>query len=141
MKRETVFAIVLGILLGLGIGLFVLFQSRGGDDAKIIPVTGDSKTAKPVQTNVPANSVILQVKEPEDHIVTSSKEITIKGKAQKNSLIVIDSHVSNSIFKNEKEEFSETFPLALGENVISINAYSESSTPEEIVLTVYYVTE
>lgn len=141
MKRETIFAIVIGIVFGAGIGLFVLFKSNGGEQTKVIPVSGDTETNKVVNTSVSNDQMVLTVSTPSDHAVVHKKEIQIKGKADPNSLIVIQSPVSNQIFKNEKQDFSVDFPLALGENMVSISSYSDSSTPQEITLQIYYVEE
>jgi hypothetical protein len=71
----------------------------------------------------------------------TSDEITIKGKAPKGSLIVIQSPVGNEVFKTDKEEFSTPFPLALGENIVNISSYSTTSSPQETTLQIYYVAE
>lgn len=141
MKRETLFAISLGILLGVGIGLFVLFKSSNGEETKVIPVTGDTQETKVVNTTVSDDQVVLSVAEPTDNLIVKTNEIQIKGKTAANSLIVIQSQVNNEVFKNEKQDFSVTFPLALGENTISISSYSQSSTPQEITLKVFYIKE
>lgn len=141
MKRETVIAISLGILLGVGIGLFVLFKSGTGDQAKIIPV-GETEDKKVVSTSTnTTGQTILTIQQPTENVVVHNKQVTIKGKAQPNSLIVVQSQVSNAVLKNEKEDFSIPFNLALGENTISVNAYANSSNPQEITLKVYYVEE
>lgn len=141
MKRETVFAISLGILLGVGIGFFVLFKSINGEQTKVIPV-GDTEQNKVVTTNATSSGqTILTIQEPAENIVVNSKDITIKGKAEPNSLIVVQSQVSNVVEKNDTEDFSIPFSLALGENTLSISAYSNSSNPQEIILKVYYVEE
>lgn len=141
MKRETVIAITLGILLGAGIGLFVLFKSNNGEQTKVIPV-GDTENHKVVNTtNTSSDQTVLTIAQPEEFTLVTKKEITIKGKTQPNSLIVIQSPASSKVFKNKEENFSETFPLALGENTISISSYSDSSNPQEVTLQVYYVEE
>lgn len=141
MNRETIIAIVLGILLGVGIGFFVLFQSNRGDETKVIPVNGDKENKKVVTPVRGEDEVILEIQEPQDMAIVNSKEITIKGIAEKNSLIVIQSPINNKVFKTENEKFETKYPLALGENTISINAYAKSSTPQEITLKIYYVAE
>lgn len=141
MKRETVIAISLGILLGVGIGLFVLFKSSNSDQAKIIPVGETEENKVVANTSNSTGQTVLTINEPGENIVVNSKDINIKGKVQPNSLIIVQSQVSQAVMKNEKEEFSIPFSLALGENTISINAYSGSSNPQEITLKVYYVEE
>ncbi len=139
MNKETIIAIVLGIILGGGIGAYVLFRTGGGDDTKIIPVTSDKDGKKVVKTVLPQGQRQLEITSPKDKTVVTKNEITITGKAQKNSLIVIQSPIDNKVLKNEKDTFSTKFSLARGENVISVNTYSDSSTPQELILTIYFV--
>jgi hypothetical protein len=141
MNRETIIAVVLGILLGVGIGFFVLFQSSRTDQTKVIPVNSENENKKVVKTSRGQDEAVLQIKEPQNLAIVNKNQITIKGASEKNSLIVIQSPINNKVFKSEKETFETIFPVALGENMISINAYSKSSTPQEITLKVYYVEE
>ena len=141
MNRETIIAVVLGILLGVGIGFFVLFQSSRTDQTKVIPVNSENENKNVVKTSRGEDEAVLQIKEPQDLAIVNKTQIPIKGASEKNSLIVIQSPINNKVFKSEKETFETTFPVALGENMISINAYSKSSTPQEITLKVYYVEE
>lgn len=141
MNRETIIAVVLGILLGVGIGFFVLFQSSRTDQTKVIPVNTDTENKKVVKNTRGADEAVLEVKEPNDMTVVNSNTIMIKGTAEKNSLIVIQSPINSTVLKNNKESYETTFPLSIGENIISINAYSKSSTPQEVTLKVYYVKE
>ena len=139
MNKETVIAIVLGIALGAGIGGYVLFRTGGGDETKIIPVASDNDGKKVVKTAIPQGQQLLEITAPKNKTVVSKNEITISGKAKKNSLIVIQSPVGSEVFKNEKDSFSMEFSLARGENVISVNAYADSSTPQEVILTIYFI--
>ena len=141
MNRETIIAVVLGILLGVGIGFFVLFQSSRSDQTKVIPISGDAENKKVVTTSRGQDEAILEIKEPLNMAIVNTNKITIKGIVEKNSLIVIQSPINNKVFKTENETFETTYPLSLGENTISINAYSKSSTPQEITLKIYYVVE
>ena len=141
MNRETIFAIVFGILLGVGIGFFVLFQTNNGEQAKVIPVTQESVKKQVAKAAAPAQQSLLQISAPTNNTVVATKQITIKGKAPKNSLIIIQSPSGRDAFKIDKEDFSRTYSLALGENVINISAYSTSSSPQESTLQVYYLAE
>ena len=70
MKRETVIAIVFGILLGAGVGLVVLFQTNSSEEAKVIPIEADERQ---VVTQSPAATTQAQlvITEPLSHTVTS----------------------------------------------------------------------
>ena len=141
MNRETIFAIVFGILLGVGVGFFVLFQTNREDKAKVIPVTQETQKKQVSKTPATTNQTVLKIIAPEDSSVVTEKDIIIKGKAAKNSLIVIQSAASRAVVKTDKEDFSIPFSLALGENVINISSYTGSSAPQEAILQIYYVEE
>lgn len=141
MRKETVIAIVMSIFLGVGIGFVVLFQSRKGDEAKVIPVTADTAQKKIVKNVIPESKMLLTISEPKDKTIVKTNKIIIKGKAGKNSLIVIQSPINNTAFKTKTDTFSATVPLALGENTVSVSAYTGSSNPQETTLLIYYIEE
>ncbi|CAN5130290.1 hypothetical protein BH09PAT2_BH09PAT2_09990 [soil metagenome] len=141
MNRETIFAIVFGIILGIGVGFFVLFQTNRNDKAKVIPVAKDTPKKQVATAPVTAGQIVLKVSAPENNTVVVKKDITIKGKAPKNSLIVLQSAGSRQIIKTEKEDFSIAYTLSPGENLINISAYSGTSSPQETTLQIYYVEE
>jgi hypothetical protein len=139
MRKETIIAIVMGILLGVGIGFVVLFQSRKGDEAKVIPVSGDTENTKIVKTARPPGQEVLEITEPKDKTITDTNKVTIKGTASKDSLVVIQTPITNTVLKSETANFSASIPLALGENTISVSVYKDSGTPQEVTLQIYYV--
>lgn len=139
MKRETIIAIVFGILLGAGAGLFVLFQTNNSDEAKVIPIEADEKKIVTQPVTASTSQAQLVISSPVVGAVSKEDTVTISGKAPLNGLIVLQSPVAEEILKNEKGDFSVDMPLALGENVIQISVYSGSSTPQEQTLRVYYI--
>ncbi|QQS43840.1 hypothetical protein IPM65_06935 [Candidatus Roizmanbacteria bacterium] len=139
MKQETIVAIVFGILLGAGAGLFVLFQTNNSDEAKVIPIESDDKKVITQPVTASTSQAQLVVSSPEPGAVVNEDTVTISGKAPLNGLIVFQSQVAEEILKNEKGDFSVEMPLALGENVIQISVYSGSSTPQEQTLRIYYL--
>ncbi len=141
MNRETIFAIVFGILLGIGVGFFVLFQTNRDDKAKVIPVAQDAPKKQVAKVPAATGQTILKISAPEDTTVMTEKEITITGTAPKDSLIVVQSPASRSVIKSETEKFSIPFTLAPGENIINISTYAGSSSPQEAILQIYYVQE
>lgn len=142
MSRETIFAIVFGILLGVGVGFFVLYQTNREDKAKVIPVAQETqKKQVAAKAPVATGQTLLIVTAPENGMVFTKKDITIKGKAPKNSLIVVQSPVYRDVIKTDAEAYSLPFTLAPGENIINISAYSGNSSPQESTLQIYYVQE
>lgn len=141
MKRETIVAIVFGILLGAGAGLFVLFQTNNSEEAKVIPIEADDKRVVTQAVTASTSQAQLVISTPATGAVVHEDTVQISGKAPLNGLLVFQSQVSEKILKNEKGDFAVEMPLALGENVIQISVYAGSSTPQEQTLRVYYLND
>lgn len=141
MNRETIIAIGVGVGFGLIVGLIALFQINKTSETKIIPITKERvvNQKNTPQNNATTKSVNLQIQSPKNNSIVSEKSIQIIGKAQKNSLIVLQSPTTEKAMKIEKENFNIDFSLSMGENIISINAYSDSSTPQEQLMKIYYI--
>lgn len=141
MNRETIIAIGFGIGLGALVGVVVLFQTNKGEETKVIPISRENDQQKVVEEDVPANTsgTNLAVSSPANNSIVSKDSIEISGVVKKNSLLVIQSASAEKIQKNEKEEFKIEVPLSVGENVIQLSVYTDSSTPQEQTLRIYYI--
>lgn len=141
MKKETVIAISLGVVFGLLVAVLMIFKTKENAMEKTKTVTSNHITPTVSLKNTTLQN--LEITEPADGVMVNQKSITIKGKANKNSLFVVQSPIKDLVFKNEKEQFSFDFPLALGENVIKISVYPESDQlrPQERQLRIYYLDE
>ena len=142
MKKETVIAIFFGVVFGALVAFILLAKNKEFQLAKtktIAPTEKASKLSKKVIVSLKS----LEVSEPADGSIFNTKSINIKGKVDKDALIIIQSPVKDIVFKNEKEEFSVSFPLALGENIIKITAHLKSGNlrPQEKELHIYYLNE
>jgi hypothetical protein len=139
MKKETIIAIFFGILLGVTGALLIVAKSR-----QITTSRGKSLnsaiTPSPIKTK---KTQSLEITSPKNKSFALTNNIVIKGKASRGSLIVVQSPIKELASKNEKENFSLEFPLALGENVISISVYPQDShlSPQEKILKIYYLDE
>jgi len=142
MKKETVIAIIFGVIFGALVALFLLAKNKEFQLNRTKTIAPTEKINK-ISKNILVNQKSLEILEPEDGSVLNSKTVTIKGTADKDILIIIQSPVKDLIFKNEKEQFSTVFSLALGENVIKITAYAkdEQSRPQEKELHIYNLDE
>lgn len=141
MKKETVAAVFFGVLLGV-VGAFVLIGKArliGSQPDKGIPNT---KNVTPAVLTI-APSQLLEIIEPKPLSIYETNKVVIKGKAGKDSLIVIQSPIKEEVLTIEKDTFSKEFPLALGENVISISLYSKNPkvSPQQKTLKIYYLDE
>jgi hypothetical protein len=142
MKKETTIAILFGIILGGILAVFIIAKNKESQMAK-------NKTIAPASKLTPAPSVAvldyqqLEISEPLDGVIVDKNTVKIKGKTDKDALIIIQSQVKDMIFKNTKVDFNVDFPLALGENTIKVVVYPKDSQvrSQEKELKVYYLDE
>lgn len=142
MKKETAFAIVLGIGLGIIVAVFLVIKNRQVQIQNAKPITASlSITPTPLIKNI--NSEILEISEPETGIIVKTNSINIKGKVAKESLIIIQSPIKTQVIKSSSEELNVNFPLAFGENAIHITVYPKDvqMSVKEKDLQVYYLDE
>jgi hypothetical protein len=140
MKKESLIAIVLGLVFGLIFAIFIvagLSQSRL-EKGKILVSEKKEVTLSPAKK---INFELLTIDKPNNNIIITKDQITIEGSADKDSLIVIQSPIKDLVFQNKDKKFKVDFPLALGENVIKIVAYPKLSNIkiQEKTLFIYYL--
>ena len=138
MKKETILATVFGVLLGLIVALILIFFLRPSGKERI-EESKSTLTPKVVKNNI----VPLEIKEPSDRAISDKDTITISGTAKKGSLIIVESPISEEALTNKNESFKLSFPLARGENLITIRAYVDrtQTVPQIKTLKVYYLNE
>lgn len=141
MRKEIIIAIVFGVILGLGVAGFMIFNLKraGVKNTKTLNTAGPS----PVVENKTVVLQPLEISEPSNNALFNTNSIKIKGKASKGSLIIAQSAIKDLAFKNEKQDFEIDFPLALGENKITVAAYTSENTtvPQVRLLNIYYLDE
>lgn len=142
MKKETIIAIISGISFGVILSLFLISRTKDQSLEKTKTLTKEI-TGAPSITQKSAKTVTLDIKSPNEGDIYQKNVVAIKGKAEKKSLIVIQSSLSEKIFVNDKEDFSLEFPLALGENNINIFSYQggKEGQMQEKDIKVYYIDE
>lgn len=138
MKKEAIIAIVFGIVLGSILAIFLIAKNKER-------LLEKSKTITPLEKEQASQAkndgaLQLEITEPGDRSIVYKNSVTIKGSFTKNSLIIIQSPIKDLVFKNDSEQFSVDYPLALGENVIRIGAYPQDKQlrPQEKEMRVYY---
>jgi hypothetical protein len=141
MKKETIIAIGLGVFLGIAVGVAILLNTtRPNGESKVnTPELDLQKTAVAKQNE--SGAIRFELTGPENNSTVASNTITIKGNATKDSLLVIQSPLSNSVFKTKQDTFEVDFPLALGENVSNLTLYPKGSPNnyQEKTLRIYYL--
>lgn len=135
MKKETIIALILGILAGTAIAVALLFIVK--------ETTIRSKKVLAPQTSpaVEKNPEVVEeltIKKPSDNSIVSKNQITIEGQGQKGSLIVAQSPAGSATTEVEKASFKIDVPLILGENMIRIASFYKNNTDEEII-NIFYI--
>ncbi|MFH0773262.1 MAG: hypothetical protein V1922_03040 [bacterium] len=138
MKKETSVAIVMGIVFGLFFSFIVIVNTQ--KNQSVSQKTSTQKT-RPVTTEQQTISQPITITEPNDGAIIAEPSVTIKGKTDKNSFIIVQTQVKDMSFTTKSEEFEYSVPLTLGENVIHISAYPKGSNGkiQEKELHVYYL--
>lgn len=134
MTKESIIAIVLGLVLGVVVALAAVVytvnvQKKQNTDMQKGAKEATSASALVPVTVPPTVTVLrsLEIIAPQSGSTSPDKTTTIKGTAGKNTLVIVQSPIKTQILKTDKDGFSIDFPLALGENVITVSAYHEGS--------------
>lgn len=141
MKKEIIIAIVFGVALGLLVAFILVLRIRDIESKKAFQVQTPQQTAKSkAKFN---SSQELELLSPDPEQIVTEQSIIVKGKADKNALIVVQTPIKDSVFTNTQTDFSVKIPLALGENVISISMYPRDKQlrSQHKSLKVYYLDE
>ncbi len=137
MKKETTVAIVLGVTMGAVIAFILVFTTKNREisEKKVISPKVSPTTFQPA-----TNTQLLEITEPKNDLITSENTAVIKGKGQKNSLIIIQSFTTEKTIKLDKDDFQVEYPLELGENIVRITAYLAKDSNDKI-LKIYRIEE
>lgn len=135
MKKETTAAIVLGFFLGGIVALSFILSTKEKEvkTKKVIP-----PKLTPTIKITPQKINLLEITKPSPNFITDKNRITLKGKTEKNSLIIIQSPTSEKAIKTKANNFSVEFPLSLGENLIKVTSYHKNNS-EQKTIKVYYL--
>lgn len=138
MKKETSIAIVMGIGFGLIFSFLVIINTQ--KNQSVSQKIATQKT-RPVTTEQQTVELPISISAPNDGAIIADPSVTIKGKTDKNSFIIIQTQSKDLSFTTKSEDFEQSVPLTLGENVIHISAYPKGSNGkvQEKELHVYYL--
>jgi hypothetical protein len=140
MKRETIIAIILGLLFGGVVAIFISLKSKDIELSK-------NKVIAPPKENIVLPNLTgaemqpLDLTEPANNAIFNKDIIRLKGTAIKDSLIIIQSPMKDVAVKNTNGKFDIEFPLALGENSIKMVIYPKEKQfrPQEKSIKIYYI--
>ncbi|KXK11741.1 MAG: hypothetical protein UZ22_OP11002000302 [Microgenomates bacterium OLB23] len=138
MKKETVFAILLGIGAGVLIALWVIrgTQKNTKDNDQLV-VDG---SITPSITISSGNSEPLLISEPQDGYLSSTENVVIKGKSKKGALVVAQSPLQEVTESLTSDEFEITLELMQGLNNVLVTSYNDKNIDTRM-LTIYYIAE
>jgi hypothetical protein len=140
MKKETIVAVIFGLLFGSVVAIFISFKSKDIELAKNkVIAPPKEKISSPNSSGTGVQS--LELTEPADRAIVENNIIHLKGTAIKDSLIVIQSPIKDLVINNKQEKFDLEFPLALGENSIKIAVYPKEKQfrSQEKFIKVYFI--
>lgn len=141
MKKETIIAIAFGIIFGAVVAIIIISQNKQSKLQNNKEMNPHSNVTPSIaKTNV---LTALEVSEPATGTIIGKNNISIKGNAPKNAVIIIQSPIKDVVVKAENGTFSTNFPLALGENTITITSYAKEGQiqTQEKEIRVYYLDE
>lgn len=143
MKKETYVAILLGIGLGIFAAIIMVVKTRENKIQKNLPVPTNTAKETPIAPINTADFQTFEISEPQNNAIVNKNSVSIKGKAPKDSLILIQSPIKDISIKNENEQFFVDMPLVFGENIIRIAVYAKNSqsNSREKELKIYYLDE
>lgn len=138
MKKETSIAVGMGIVFGLVFSFLVIANTQKNQS---VSQKSSTEKTRPVTTEQQTITQPITISEPNDGAIIADASVTIKGKTDKNSFILIQTQIKDMSFTTKSESFEYSVPLSLGENVIHINAYPKGSNGkvQEKELHVYYL--
>lgn len=133
MRKEVLFAVIFGIILG-GIILFGIYLAN--NSATNHPGTKDTPTAE-VTSTPPTNKKTLEIISPQNHSVLTDKTITLSGKASPGTNLAIITESDDLIIESGPEgTFSAQINLIPGENTLTVTNLLKDTTTEIQTITV-----
>jgi hypothetical protein len=138
MSKEKVILSLLSVLVGLFVAALGFYFYQGARYSP--PENSDKITVNPTET--PKPNVALAITEPEDESVSDKKVITLSGKTDPDSLIIILTEDDEQVLNpSEVGNFTTTVTLVDGENFIQITAIAPNGESVTVDRVVTYSTE
>ncbi len=137
MKKEVVFAIVIGFT----IGLIITFGVYTAQKALKEKGAAASPSPTPQLEASPAPSHTLSISSPEDEDLVSTDHVDVTGTTTPNSIITIVAEKDQLItYADAAGKFSASVPLIGGANQITLTALSDTGAKASQELTLVYST-
>lgn len=141
MRKEVIFAILIGLILGFVILYGVQLANRSAQNAASISITPTQSVSPSTTPSVTQAIPRLTITQPTNHSVVNTATITIAGKSVPGSDIALLSEEDDTLTTADASgNFSGELKLAGGQNIIIITALSPDKTFDETTLTIIYTT-
>jgi hypothetical protein len=142
MKKDIIIAIIIGFFIGSIAALFAVNLPSIIKRSKTPPASLN-KDINPVisSAQITAIPVTLDISEPADESLVTSKNIKINGKTQPNNIVSAISDADSDVIQSENGTFSLSLDLREGGNNIYLTSTNENGDEETKILTVFYTTE
>lgn len=143
MNKESLIAIVLGLVFGVLVATGVVYMSIKRQQSQQAKTQVATSSATLVPTVAPPAIVVmpsLELTAPSSGSLTEAKTIAIQGTTANKSLVIVMSPIITKTLKLATSTFSIDMPLALGENAITVYSYPENgSTPVQKSVYIYRI--
>lgn len=140
MRKEIIFAIIIGVLVGavLAFGIWrVNLTLKNGDESSNQMAISVEESASPQETELK-----ITLSNPEDFDVITQNPTVINGLTRPNSWVVISGEEEDYIFKSDNNGVFETeIELVGGINRLIMYAFDDNNTSEKHEVTLVYSTE
>jgi len=141
MRKEIIFAIIIGLLLGVMV-TFGIYTANRALKKKSQPETTITTTTPTPSPTPLAPEIALKLTEPEDNRLLTIPEATVSGKTSEEAIVAILAENSEYFAQADEEGlFSEEITLIKGANNIKIVATDMLGNQAEEELTLVYTTK
>ncbi len=146
MKKELGLAILFGSILGFTITGLFWAKKEGKLNFRKQTSPGEEEQSETTPTSPPAEksekaSVFLEIKEPENEIISREESLVIKGETvAEATVVVIWEEGEDILVADENGQFETEITLIGGENVIEISSYDDEGNDASENLIVTYST-
>lgn len=142
MKKEVIFAVVLGVSLGFII-TFGIWKARTALEALPIPSPSLAQKLTPTPTGSATNSskISLEIFEPKNNDLINTEKVTLTGRTSpKTAVVIADEQNESTLLSDANGNFSQEITLIGGENRVRVFAFDENGNEATFELTLVYTT-
>ncbi|OGM27326.1 hypothetical protein A3A76_02390 [Candidatus Woesebacteria bacterium RIFCSPLOWO2_01_FULL_39_23] len=141
MRKEVVFAIIIGILFGLVLA-YGIIRANKAINRSATSISTENKDLEEPNEPTPPRTLSITLTEPEDSSVITENPITVSGITKPNLWVVTSTEDSDSIsFTENQGAFSNDIDLVGGLNFITITAIEPSGLSFEKIIKIVFSSE